>query len=110
MGVPVFPCTGCGLCCQRMHEVFDNLKELRKYPVMFNAVVEFPHDIRKDGSCSKFIDGKCSVYEDRPLLCNVQKLGEIMQIDLMEWYKANATACNAMIRAAGIDEAYLVDV
>jgi len=110
MDTPSFPCTGCGLCCQRMHDVFNNLKQLREYPVLFNAVVEFPHDIRKDGSCSKFVDGRCSVYEDRPLLCNVQKLGETMEVDLMEWYRANAKACNTMIQAAGIDEAYLVDV
>lgn len=110
MDTPSFPCTGCGLCCQRMHEVFDNLEELRKYPVMFNAIVDFPHDIREDGICSKFIDGKCSVYEDRPLLCNVQKLGEAMGADLIGWYKANAMICNAMIEAAGLDASYLVDV
>lgn len=105
-----FPCTSCSLCCKKLNNVFNNLKELRKYPVMFAAVLDFPYDVAEDGSCSMLVNGKCSVYEDRPLLCNVRELGERMGVDRKTWYRLSADACNTMIRESDLDDSFLVHV
>jgi len=92
-----FPCTGCGLCCHKAH----GLKE-------FDPT--FPYKVRADGSCEKLIGRKCSVYETRPTVCNVDKMAELLKVDKAEFYRQNAAGCNFLIRQAGEDERYLVRI
>lgn len=90
-----FPCTGCGLCCQGI----DELK--RAYP-------SFPYKAKADGSCEKLIDGRCSVYESRPEVCNIDRMAKKLGVELGEYHRRSAEACNALMEEAGADEALRV--
>ena len=72
------------------------------------AIDSFPYAVDKNGVCEKFLDNKCSVYENRPLLCNVEKLAVLKGFDKNHWYRINAIACNFLIRQAGLDDSYLI--
>lgn len=48
---------------------------------MRRAALTFPYKTDASGVCEKLVDGKCSVYEDRPLLCNVKELGKAMHVN-----------------------------
>ena len=103
-----FPCTGCSECCKRVQSVleteFDHL-------VMNELIRRFPYKTRMDGSCEMLtVEGRCSVYESRPLLCNVKLGGKLLKLDEMEWYRMNQLGCNSMIRDAGLNESFLVSL
>ena len=74
---------GCGLCCERAGH-FGYMKQ---------------YD-RGDGICKYLTaDKKCAVYEDRPEVCNTDKLYEKFFASKMsreEYDKMNAEACNAL--------------
>jgi len=57
------------------------------------------------------VDGKCSVYENRPLICNVRRMTEVFYgDDPAGHYIASAQACNYMIEEAGLDSSYKIDI
>lgn len=91
-----FPCTGCGACCRRVGFKMDILR-------MF----DFPYQAKEDGSCEMLDGNKCLVYENRPFICNVDKIGEHFP-DKKEFYNANIDACNRMQEEDGIDPKYRV--
>ena len=82
--------------------------ELRENYVMRLAVETFPYKTDSAGVCEKLVDNKCSVYNDRPLLCNVKQLGEAMRVNQTEWFKANAMACNRIIDSLNLDSSYKI--
>ena len=82
--------------------------ELQANYVMRMAVKTFPFKTDASGACEKLVDGKCSVYEERPLLCNVKELGEAMRVNQAEWFKANALACNRIIDLLNLDPVYKI--
>lgn len=77
---------------------------------MYQAIQDFPYDVTENGSCVKLTNGLCEVYEDRPLLCNIQKLGEKSGYDQLAWYKLNALSCNTLIFSSDLDESYIVKI
>ena len=68
-----FPCTSCGLCCKY---VGIQLDKGSTNPLVQLLIDRFPYETNSIGTCEMFVDGQCSVYHDRPLLCNV-KMGGI---------------------------------
>ena len=78
-----FPCTGCGCCCKRVGTVKQFLTE-----------EEFPYNSNEDGSCEMLIDDKCSVYDNRPDICDVYKMFLKSDMDIKEYYKLNIEQCN----------------
>lgn len=102
-----FPCTGCGGCCRMLSGILKS-PELQANYVMRMAVKTFPFKTDASGACEKLVDGKCSVYEERPLLCNVKELGEAMRVNQAEWFKANALACNRIIDLLNLDPMYKI--
>jgi Fe-S-cluster containining protein len=70
------PCGDCSICCSLLSPYLTP-EEIAsgKYPIsLINA--ERPNEgptvvlFRKsDGGCAMFIDGKCSIYADRPIAC-----------------------------------------
>jgi Fe-S-cluster containining protein len=105
-----FPCTGCGVCCQKIRDTLNTAEAMKSLPVLYEAIKEFPYEPNEDGSCSMLKDNRCSVYEDRPLLCNVRKLGELSGYHQITWYSLNALTCNILIDEAGLDESYFVTI
>ena len=105
-----FPCTACGLCCKYVGE---SLNMTSDNPIMQEMLDRFPYKVDEEGKCEKLTeDGKCSVYYDRPLLCNIKKgallLGIHDIIDVSNHYHMLAAGCNKLITDEGLDESYLV--
>tara|TARA_R100001594_G_scaffold35650_3_gene65140 strand:+ start:151 stop:477 length:327 start_codon:yes stop_codon:yes gene_type:complete len=101
-----FPCTSCGLCCKNISSMYSQDHS----PIMQFLVDKFPYKTLEDGSCEMLKDNQCSVYEDRPLICNVRLGGKLLGIDQDIWYAYLADGCNELIKDAGLDEKYLVSL
>jgi Fe-S-cluster containining protein len=73
------------------------------------ARAEFPYQARPDGSCEQLTEeGTCAVYEDRPLLCSVDRMRALHQVPEPLYYALSAAACNAMQAQDGIPESFRV--
>lgn len=89
----VFPCTACGACCSNI----DGL--------------EFLEEFNCNGVCSKLIDSKCSIYNERPQLCRIDETYDSMFSTIMsrkEFYLENAKVCNALQEKNCIPEEYRI--
>lgn len=103
-----FPCGKCGLCCKNAKRLND---EIKSYFTTVPPELVFPHKINDNGSCSMLTeDGLCSVYDDRPLVCNIKKLGQKFNFDEKTWFKQNAQSCNTEQIKAGMDESFRVNI
>ena len=91
-----FKCSGCGACCRQA------------------AKVGLPD--RGDGGCVYLKDdNSCSIYENRPDICRVDKMYENLpglsdQLTLKEWYVENTKACHQLIDQEGIDSSYKIGI
>ena len=103
-----FPCTSCGQCCRNVHYLLDMPDDGSVYSELIRR---FPYNTNEDGSCEMLTDdGLCSVYENRPLLCNLKLAALLVGYTNDDWMKLQATECNSMIKEAGLDEKYKVMV
>lgn len=78
----MFKCDQCGECC----------KNLDKSPIY----VELDTG---NGICKYLNGNKCSIYDERPLLCRVDESYEHFFKDIMsleEYYKQNYKVCNTL--------------
>lgn len=79
----IFPCEQCGLCCKHL-EMIPQLKE-------FDS---------GDGRCIHLMDNNlCAIYENRPDICNVSKMYELVfckQMSEDEYIKINLAGCRAI--------------
>jgi len=103
----VFPCTKCGLCCRHVGLILATVDQ-QDNPLLKELFKSFPYGTDAFGACEKLIDNRCSVYEDRPLACNIAALADIQGISRTEYFKQAAQACNFMIKNAGLDESFLI--
>lgn len=88
-----FPCSGCGCCCKRIKSVVEVLK-LKD----INSPLYFPYAWNSKGVCNNLDkQNKCKVYENRPLICNIEKLTEFLGYDKLSFYQENISACNKMM-------------
>jgi Fe-S-cluster containining protein len=91
-----FECTSCGLCCKKIGKI---LKYGAPFDYLKKATREFPYKANEDGSCEKLDkDNKCSVYDDRPLLCDISRLGDepYMPMSKEVWYEMNYKGCETL--------------
>lgn len=102
-----FPCTQCGLCCRHIGVTLEYGGFFQNQTVR-NAILEFPYKADNNGVCEMLVDNKCSVYNNRPILCDVELMASLLGVAKDEWYRSNAQACNFMIKQAGLDESYLI--
>tara|TARA_R100000781_G_scaffold7089_1_gene6955 strand:+ start:871 stop:1287 length:417 start_codon:yes stop_codon:yes gene_type:complete len=102
-----FPCTKCGLCCKNIANLYLNKPNL---PLVLRDLIDvFPYKTKPDGSCSKLTDdGQCSVYDSRPIICNIKLSASLLNTDLQQFYRINADYCNSLIQKAGLSTDYLV--
>mgnify|MGYP001819312216 CR=1 FL=1 len=90
-----FNCTQCGLCCERMGKV-------KSVPMqtewMQKLVDEFPYGTDENGVCMKYKDGLCTVYDNRPLLCNIERIADEVDIGMTKeaWFKFNEFGCKVL--------------
>lgn len=85
-----FPCAGpaCAACCKRV----ENLLPTKR------GTTECIHLAD---------DGKCSIYENRPNICRVDYMLDIMT-DRRMWYDRTVERCNQFQIEDGIDEKYRI--
>ena len=103
-----FPCTGCGECCRQFKTILSNSNT---FPTAIQTLIDsFPYKINKDGSCSKLIDNSCSVYDNRPIICNIDLMGQLLYQNMKEWYVLSAKHCNVLINNAELDPKYLIQL
>lgn len=63
---------GCGECCGMVPVTETEFQRVARYVKEKGIVpVEHTNDGEGYGTCPVYIDGKCSVYEVRPLICRV---------------------------------------
>jgi Fe-S-cluster containining protein len=78
---------------------------------MGELVKRFPYKTTESGACEMLLDdGRCSVYERRPLLCDIKMGGVLLKVAEKDWFRLNAQACNQMIEEAGLGKEYLVSL
>ena len=90
-----FECTSCGLCCKQIGKIVGSIAP---FPWMQKATDEFPYEAREDGSCEKLEDNRCTVYDNRPLLCDVNRMGDEpeMPVDKETWFNMNYIGCKQL--------------
>ncbi len=101
-----FNCTGCGICCTKVRDAFQNVENM--LPADRDAIKSFPYATKPDGSCEKLVNGKCSVYKNRPLICNMEamynKYYRLLNVPKRDLYNMAALRCNSLILAAGLKQ------
>lgn len=84
-----FPCTGCGACCRTINRHEGHI--VRDDP---SDPYYFPYQWDETGKCEMLgEDNKCTIYESRPLLCNVDGLIDMLGLDRKEFHDLNIKAC-----------------
>ena len=100
-----FPCTSCGLCCKQIGTLLTNKNQLPE--LLQFLVTKFPYKALEDGSCEMLnSDNQCSVYNDRPLICNVKLMSKLHHTP----YHVTAEICNKLIEENGLDTAFRVEI
>jgi len=94
----MFPCTGCGLCCQNI-----------------SAITELKEFDLGNGVCTyyDFITNECKIYNDRPKICQVDKMFELKYNEYFtkeEFYIVNANACNDLQDKYSLDNSFKIDI
>jgi Fe-S-cluster containining protein len=77
-----FKCDGCGLCCTKAY-----------------LIPELSHLIDENGQCKNFINSKCSIYENRPLVCNVDEYYKFVvskKVSKRKFYTENYVVCEKL--------------
>ncbi len=94
-----FKCSGCGCCCNRVGEA---VKKTSHIPLL-----QFPYKWDDKGKCEMLLsDNTCMVYDNRPLICNVDALADLFLLNKEEFYKENYRSCFAMQDIDGIEDKF----
>ena len=106
-----FPCTSCGECCKNIGSGFEKTLKTDVPLAIKDLIEQFPYKLDENGACSMLNeDNSCSVYDNRPIICNIKLAAKLLHIDEYTWFKQNADACNDLIRSANLDDRYLVTI
>ena len=71
----------------------------------------FPHPINSDNSCSMLDEnGLCSIYEDRPIICNTKYAPQLLNLTKPQFNNYMAQSCNKLIDDADLDRKFLVQI
>jgi hypothetical protein len=74
------------------------MRRLFNFPDEMQVVVDnFPHRIGWDGFCEKRVNGLCSVYENRPWVCNTEETRKRFKPDMSQNEHDQLTAKGCMI-------------
>jgi len=94
----MFPCSGCGLCCQNI----STIKELKDYDL-------------GNGTCRYFNrkTNECEIYDNRPDICRIDKMFNMKYhkyFTLEEFYIENAKVCNDLQNKYGLNESFRIKI
>ena len=88
-------CNGCTICC----ETIGSLLVSGSSEDWVNELIDkFPYSVDSNGVCEMLKDNKCSVYKNRPIICNINKTFYYQNItkSKKEWLKINKEACTKL--------------
>lgn len=89
-----FKCSMCGMCCRNVHHWKENLSQMRE--LLHDETIDFPFK-ESNGVCEMLYDNRCSIYESRPIVCNTEKMYEILHkttgMSVSEFLKLQAISC-----------------
>jgi Fe-S-cluster containining protein len=114
-----FPCTACGLCCQRAGNAVRHARTLismGETNPYAKEIAAFPYPFDETGRCSQLTaDNKCAVYDKRPLICDIEKVWEKYHkptgaISLDNYFLSAAVVCNTMMKEEGVNENFFIEV
>ena|SRR3989304_9938126 len=90
-----FPCTKCGACCKRAH-----------------LIDTFEYADKEKGGCKMLVGSICSIYNFRPLICNINEVKDLLLpgLSYKDYYKIAANVCNELIEKDKIDKKYLINL
>lgn len=94
-----FGCSKCGLCCQSVGILVENAKQIGAISPLMVELGNFPYSYNESGRCEKLsLENECTVYETRPLMCNVEKFHEkyFQEYSQDEFFKMNERECNLL--------------
>jgi Fe-S-cluster containining protein len=101
------------MCCRSLSTIVRMAELGDPDSIFYRAAKEFPYSWDESGCCEMLENNLCSVYEDRPLLCNVKKISELYSqetgVSVQDIYGLNARICNSLINAANLDESFMID-
>jgi len=71
-------CNKCNaVCCKHVGVIIIEAMQSEKIAEEIkNNFIAFPHEVNEDGSCSMLKNNRCSVYNDRPVVCNSDYIKE----------------------------------
>lgn len=94
-----FNCTGCGLCCTKIGTIKQTVYP---WPWMQKVVADFPYKAKENGHCEMFHNNECMVYEDRPLMCNIERMADELDIGMTkeQWFDINYKGCEILQQEA----------
>lgn len=95
-----FPCTSCGCCCKRVDAIVKNLSQNNPKDDLY-----FPYKWDESGKCENLEkDNTCRVYDNRPLVCDINSVGRKSNLNLKDFYNLNIVACNKIMDEDNIDK------
>jgi Fe-S-cluster containining protein len=79
---------------------------------------------QENGACIYLTeDNKCSVYDQRPMLCNVEKMYHVRKsvcdgkfplikfnMTKKDYFKTNSLCCNELMQLEGLSEDFRIDI
>jgi len=111
-----FNCNKCGECCRNLAATIEYIKD-GNIPMnlpgvdLKRLVEEFPYKTNPEGACEMLVDGVCSVYSERPDLCNYRRIYERYPegaANLKQWYLKMMDNCNFAIRLSELSDEHLI--
>jgi hypothetical protein len=101
-----YPCTKCGCCCKQMDKVVEGLITLN---AEFGTYFKFPYKYDTSGRCEKLTaDNRCSVYENRPTVCRIDRMIAILELDPVRTYRKTIKACNKLMEEQGVPVSFRI--
>lgn len=102
-----FPCSGCGCCCKRIDKLLNSLQFFSEED---QEILNFPYK-HKNGICENLNEqNECSIYENRPLICNVDKFAEYYNKEKKSFYLNTIEVCNEIMDEDNIDEKFRIKI
>lgn len=111
-----FPCTGCGICCEKVGATIEWAKSIPKKnrSLAQQYIVSFPYKVDENGACENLAeDRSCKVYDHRPQICRIREQYPVFKTPnetLAEFYHKNAVVCNSYMKEAGYPDEELIDL
>jgi len=77
-----YNCQKCGSCCKFVGQLVNDARRIKEEGAIENQrqadlienICAFPYSWDIHGKCEKLVDNLCTVYLNRPFICNVKRV------------------------------------